>query len=122
MLKTTEPKITIYHNKRCAKSRMVLDMLKSSGKEYHIVEYLKAIPSILELKKLIIKLNLKPIDIIRKTESIYKEKFKAKQFSDEEWLKIIHEYPILIERPIVEIKHKAIICRPPERLKEIVSI
>jgi arsenate reductase (glutaredoxin) len=113
--------ITIYHNSRCAKCRLVLNMLKNSGEKYHVIEYLKAIPSIYELKKLIIKLNLKPIDIIRKTESIYKEKFKTKQFTDEEWLKIIHEYPILIERPIVEIKHKAIICRPPERLQEIVK-
>lgn len=111
--------ITIYHNKRCVKSRLVLEMLKNSGKEYKIIEYLKAIPTIEELKKLLIKLNVKPIDIIRKNEVVFKKKFKDKHFTDEEWLKIIRENPVLIERPIVESKHKAIICRPPERLREI---
>lgn len=114
--------ITIYHNSRCAVSRKVLDMIKNSGEEYNIIEYLKNIPSIEEMKKLLIKLNTKPINIIRKDETVFKEKFKDKHFTDEEWLKIIREYPVLIERPIVESRHKAIICRPPEKLKEIVRI
>ncbi len=112
---------TIYHNPRCKTSRLVLEMLKNKGEELTIIEYLKTIPTIDEIKKLLNKLNAKPIDIIRKTEVVFKERFKSKNFTDEEWLKIIQEFPILIERPIVESKHKAIVCRPPEKLNEFLK-
>jgi arsenate reductase len=112
--------ITIYHNPRCKISRQVLEMLVKSGKSFQMTEYLKTSMTTDELKRLLIKLNLKPIDIIRKNEAIFKERFKKCRFTDSEWLKIIQEYPILIERPIVEARHKAIICRPPERFKEII--
>lgn len=112
---------TIYHHSRCKISRLVLEMLKNTGIKYKVIEYLKEIPTIEELKNLLIKLNAKPIDIIRKNETIYKTKFKTKSFSDEEWLQIIIENPILIERPIIESKYKAIICRPPEKLKEMLQ-
>jgi len=113
--------ITIYHNSRCKISRLVLEKLKSSGKEYTIIEYLKTIPSIEDIKKLLLKLNAKPIDIIRKNETIFKKQFKDKSFTDEEWLIIIHENPILIERPILENKYKSIICRPPEKFVELIK-
>lgn len=110
----------IYHNPRCKISRAVLDELLRNDPNAEIIEYLKSIPSAEDLKKLLNKLHLKPAEIIRRSESVFKEKFKGKNFSDDEWIKIIREYPILIERPIVARRNKAIICRPPERLNEII--
>jgi arsenate reductase len=85
-----------------------------------VIEYLKKIPSVKELKLLLSKLNLKPLQIVRSSENIFKEKFKGKKFTDEEWIQILHENPVLIERPIVVKNNKAILCRPPERIEEII--
>lgn len=109
----------IYHNPRCKTSRAVLNELLKKNPDTEIIEYLKSIPSVEELKILLAKLNLKPADILRKEEKIFKEKFKGKNFTDDEWIKIIREYPVLIQRPIVVRKNKAIICRPADRLNEI---
>ena len=65
------------------------------------------------------QLNLKPIDIIRKGEAVYKEKFKNSNFNDDEWLKIMMEYPKLIERPIVIKGNKAVLGRPPVNVLEL---
>lgn len=108
--------IKIYHNPRCSKSREVLEILKSKNCQIEIIEYLKNPPSFDEIKDLLIRLHLKPIDIIRQNEDVFKTNFKNKNFSDEEWIMIIIENPILIERPIVVRKNKAIICRPPENV------
>jgi arsenate reductase len=108
--------IKIYHNPRCSKSREVLEILKSNNCQIEIIEYLKNPPSFDEIKDLLIRLHLKPIDIIRQNEDIFKTKFKNKNFSYEEWIMILIENPILIERPIVVRKNKAIICRPPENV------
>ena len=106
----------IYHNPRCSKSREVLEILKSNNCQIEIIEYLKNPPSFDEIKDLLIRLHLKPIDMIRQNETLFKTKFKNKNFSDEEWIMIIIENPILIERPIVVRKNKAVICRPPENV------
>ncbi|HNW97460.1 MAG TPA: ArsC/Spx/MgsR family protein [Bacteroidales bacterium] len=108
----------VYHNPRCKISRSVVDELQKHNAEIQIIDYQKNIPGIEELKKLLAKLHLKPFDIIRKNEKIFKEKFQKKKFTDDEWLIIIREYPILMERPIVVKNNKAIICRPPERIEE----
>ncbi|PCJ28131.1 MAG: arsenate reductase (glutaredoxin) [Flavobacteriales bacterium] len=110
----------IYHNPRCSKSRQTLQLIKDAGVTVEIVEYLKTIPTIKELEMVLMKLNLKPKDIIRKGESVYKEKFKNSNFNDDEWIKIMIEYPKLIERPIVIKGNKAIICRPPENVLDLI--
>ncbi|NQX97076.1 MAG: arsenate reductase (glutaredoxin) [Flavobacteriales bacterium] len=109
----------IYHNPRCSKSRETLQLIKDAGVEVEIVEYLNTIPTVEELKMLLMKLNLKPIDIIRKGEAIYKEKFKNSNFNDDEWIKIMLEYPKLIERPIVVKGNKAILGRPPQNVLDL---
>ncbi len=110
----------IYHNQRCRISRDVLNELLKKNPDTEIIEYLKKIPSIADLKKLLAKLNMKPAEIIRRNEKIFKEKFRGKEFTDDEWISIMREYPVLIERPIVVRNNKAIICRPPERIEEII--
>jgi arsenate reductase len=110
----------IYHNPRCSKSRQTLQLIKDAGVDVEIVEYLKSIPNKEELEMILMKLNLRPIDIIRKGEAIYKEKFKNSNFNDDEWIKIMIEYPKLIERPIVIKGNKAVLGRPPENVLDLI--
>ena len=110
----------IYHNPRCSKSRQTLQLIKDSGTDVEIVEYLKEIPTTEELEMILMKLNLKPKDIIRKGEAVYKEKFKNSNFNDDEWIKIMLEYPKLIERPIVIRGNRAVLGRPPENVLELI--
>jgi arsenate reductase len=109
----------IYHNPRCSKSRETLQLIKDAGAEVEIIEYLNAIPSAEELKLILMKLNLSPKDIIRKGEAVYKEKFKNSNFNDDEWIKVMIEYPKLIERPIVVKGNKAVLGRPPENVLDL---
>ncbi|HRB69735.1 MAG TPA: arsenate reductase (glutaredoxin) [Chitinophagales bacterium] len=111
--------ITIYHNNRCGKSRGALCILEAQNKPFKTVEYLKETPSISELKSILKKLKLKPLELIRTKEQVYIDNFKGKIFSEEEWLQILQDNPILIERPIVINGDKAVIARPPEKVLEI---
>lgn len=113
--------IKIYHNKMCSKSRAALDLLKSSDVDLSIREYLQDVPSKDELIELITLLQLKPLDLIRRSESIFQEKFRNLIFTDEEWISIMLEYPILIERPIVIKDGKAIIGRPIDKVIALIS-
>lgn len=113
--------LKIYHNPRCTKSRETLNIIKEHGAEVEIVEYLKEIPTAEELKKILMRLKLKPVDIIRKGEAIYKERLKGLNLSEDEWIKIMRENPVLIERPIVVKGNKAIIGRPPENVISLLS-
>jgi len=112
-------KFEIYHNPRCSKSRQTLKLLRDSGIEPKIIEYLKETPSAAELKKVLAKLDLKPQDIIRKGEQIYKDRFKNLDFTDEEWVDILVENPKLIERPIVLKGNRGVIGRPPENIETL---
>lgn len=113
--------ITIYHNARCKISRSVLEILKQKMPEnkIKIKEYLKEPFTIEEIKDLLVRLHLQPQDILRKNEPYYKENLKNKNFSYDEWLRIIIENPKIIERPIVVKDNKAVICRPIEKLNEL---
>ena len=109
----------IYHNPRCSKSREGLAILKEANQDFEIIEYLKNPPTQDELSSIIEKLKIKPIELVRKTEAIWKENFKGKELTDEQIIKAMVENPKLIERPIVVIDNKAILGRPPELIKSI---
>tara|TARA_Y100000310_G_scaffold293151_1_gene322540 strand:+ start:3305 stop:3643 length:339 start_codon:yes stop_codon:yes gene_type:complete len=109
----------IYHNPRCSKSRQTLQLIEDKNEKVEIIEYLKTPPSKEELRDILKKLDKNVEDIIRKGEPIFKEKFQGKEFSEEEWIKILVDNPILIERPIVVKEGKAIIGRPPENVLEL---
>lgn len=106
----------IYHNPRCSKSRQTLQLINDSGKEVEIIEYLNLPPSIEELKSIIELLGISPEQLLRKNEAIFKEQFKGKSFSDDEWIQIMVENPKLIERPIVVDGKTAVLGRPPENV------
>ncbi|MEX2350129.1 MAG: arsenate reductase (glutaredoxin) [Flavobacteriaceae bacterium] len=109
--------ITIYHNPRCRKSREGLQILEDSGKAFNTVLYLENPPSEKELKSIISKLGISPIELVRKGEADWKENFKGKDLSDDKIIAAMVSYPKLIERPIVIKDTKAVIGRPPENIK-----
>lgn len=109
----------IYHNPRCGKSREGLEILEKSGKEFEVVLYLDRPPSVEELRDLIKKLGIAPLDLVRKNEAIWKERYKGKRLSDAAILKAMAEHPKLIERPIVVQGGKALIGRPPILIKTL---
>lgn len=109
----------IYHNPRCTKSRQSLALLEEKNEEIEIIEYLKSNPSKQEVTELVNMLDIKPLELIRKGEKIYKEEFKGQELSDEAWIDAMVSHPILIERPIVVKNGKAVIGRPIENVIEI---
>lgn len=111
--------IKIYHNNRCSKSRCGLEIVKDSGQEYEIVNYLVDTPNIANLENIINLLGISPIELIRKNEAIWKDKYKGLDLSNDELMKAMVEHPKLIERPIVINGNKAIVGRPPELIKTI---
>lgn len=111
--------LKIYHNPRCSKSRQGLALLEESGKEFDVVKYLDNTPSYLELAAIIGKLGIKPIELVRKGETIWKEKYKKENFSDKELIELMVQNPKLIEQPIVVLDNEAVIGRPPENIKKL---
>ena len=111
----------IYHNPRCSKSRQTLALLKEKGVEPEVVEYLKTPPSLADLKSITTLLGKEPLEWIRTGEKVFRELGLSKkdERSPDEWLKIMGENPILIERPIVTTAHKAVLGRPPENVLEL---
>lgn len=93
--------------------------MKNSGKEFEIKEYLKEPLSEKELGALIKKLDIAPIQLVRKNEKIWKENYKDKDLSDPELVSVMAKNPKLIERPIVEDDEKAVIGRPPAQIEKL---
>lgn len=114
--------IKIYHNPRCSKSRCGLDLLKESKKEYEIVDYMKNPPKKEEIADILLKLNISPLDLVRKNEMVWKENFKDRNLTDDEIIEAMVQYPQLIERPIVVFGDKAVIGRPTEKINEFLSV
>ena len=112
--------IKIYHNPRCSKSRQGLELLENSGKQFEIVKYLENIPSKEELTSIIEKLQIQPVELVRKNEAIWKENYKGKELSDSEIIDVMIQNPKLIERPIVINNTKAAIGRPLENIQNII--
>ena len=110
----------IYHNPRCAKSRAGLQYLEEKGYEIEIKKYITEGLTEPELKEIIEKTGNKPFFFVRTHEKEYIEKYKGKEFTDDEWIKILAENPTLLQRPIVINGNKAVLANPPENIEEIV--
>lgn len=108
--------VTIYHNPRCSKSRSTLALLREKGVEPTIIEYLQAPPTRAQLRAILEKLRMKPEQIVRKGEEVFKRKYSGKSLSDDQWLDALVRDPILIERPIVVKGERAALGRPPENV------
>lgn len=111
--------IKIYHNPRCKKSRAGLKHLEGKGVDFELVEYLKNPISMEDLENILVKMNVKPFELVRTQEEFYKKQLKGKEFTDQEWLRILLETPKLIKRPIVIKKYKAVWADPPEEMDRL---
>lgn len=111
--------IQIYHNPRCKKSREGVAFLEDAQIDFEIVKYLETPPDTNEVKELLKKLCYTPIQLVRKTEAVWKENFKGKEMSDNEIIHALANFPKLIERPIVVYKNKAVVARPTDAIQEL---
>jgi len=111
--------IKIYHNNRCRKSREGLQIVQESNQPYVILDYISDPLTANELKEIITILNIAPIDLIRKNESVWKSDFKGKKLSDQQLIDAMAAHPKLIERPIIIHNNKGVIGRPKDRILEI---
>lgn len=112
--------IVIYHNGECSKCRGALEILQERGIPHEVRWYLAEPLSEQDLRWLLDKLQMKPSQIIRKGEPMYKEQYEGKELDEEEWLQALLDNPVLLERPIVEKENRAIVARPPERVFEMI--
>jgi arsenate reductase (glutaredoxin) len=112
--------IKIYHNPRCSKSREALNILEAETTDFKVIKYLDKELNAKELAEIIKLLRIKPIELVRKNESLWKDNFKNLTFTDKELINLMIKYPKLIERPIVVNGSKAVIGRPPEKIVDVI--
>ena len=114
--------IKVYSKSTCSTCRTALQLIKANTKEnIETIEYLVETPTQPELKEIIKRLGMKPEELVRKKEPLYKEKYKNKKITGAQWIKILNQNPILIERPIIIKGDKAIIGRPVEKIIDFVK-
>lgn len=113
--------LIIYHNPRCKKSREGLEILEKSGKEFEVKKYLEEVPTKEELRQVLKYLGIPAENLVRKSESVWKEKFKNRNLTEEEVLDAMIQNPKLIERPIVIKDDSAVIGRPSENIENLIS-
>ncbi len=109
--------VKVLHNGNCSKSNAVLEYLDENGVPFEIINIVEDPLSVLELKTVLKKLNEDVSHIIRKEEKPYLEKYAGKDFTEDEWLKILSENPSLIQRPILIKGSVAMLGRPVENVK-----
>lgn len=114
--------VTIYHNPKCGTSRNTLAMIRASGVEPEVIEYLKDPPTRATLEKLLAKMKARPRDILRQKGTPYDELgLGDEDLSDAALLDAMMQHPILINRPIVVTGKGARLCRPSEVVLEILE-
>ena len=112
--------VTIWHNPKCGTSRKVLDMIRAAGIEPVVIDYVKVPPSAADIRAVLKETGLKARDLLRRRGTPYDELGLADTALGEAALvKAMAEHPILIERPVVRSRKGARLCRPPERVREI---
>lgn len=112
--------ITIYHNPSCGTSRNTLAMIRQSGEEPKVIEYLKQPPTRAELVALLSAMKMRPRDLLREKGTPYAELGLADpKWSDDQLIDFMIEHPILMNRPIVVTPLGARLCRPSEVVLEI---
>lgn len=114
-------KITIYQKPTCSKCRGTLAILDESGRDYESVNYYETPLAVNELRELIQKLNLSAKDVLRKDEAAARD-LDLNAISDDDLIKLMIDNPDLMQRPIVVRGDEAIICRPPENVRDLLSL
>jgi arsenate reductase len=112
--------VTIYHNPSCGTSRKVLGMLRDAGVELRVIEYLKTPPSREEMKTLLRQMDMTPRQILRRKGSLFTELgLDDPAKTDDTLLDALQSHPVLMERPIVVSARGTRVCRPPDRVKDL---
>jgi arsenate reductase len=111
--------ITLYHNNSCSKSLCALTVLEENGQPYHIINYLETPPTAAELEEILKRLGMEAFDLVRKGEPVYRSLYEDKTLTNKEWIAIMVQNPILIERPIIITEKGAVIGRPAEKIYEV---
>ena len=115
-----ESKVTIYHNPACTTSRKVLGMIRDAGAEPQVIEYLKTPPTRPELVDLLRRMGLTPRELLRRRGTPYQELgLDDPEKSDDDLIDAIMAHPILMERPVVVGPGGVRLCRPPDRVREV---
>jgi arsenate reductase len=113
---------TIYHNPNCGTSRNVLGMLREAGIEPKVIEYLKTPPDAATLRKLLQDMAMTPRELLRQKGTPYEELGLADpKWADEQLIEMMVQHPILIERPIVVTPRGTRLCRPKEKVLELLA-
>jgi arsenate reductase len=115
--------VTIYHNPNCSTSRKVLALLRDTGPEPTVIEYLKTPPSRTTMKKMLKDMGMKPRDILRRSGTPYDELgLDDQKLSDDQILDALEAHPILMQRPVVVSAKGTRLCRPLEKVAEVVDV
>ncbi len=115
-------KITIYEKPTCSTCRQVNDLLRAGGMDYERVNYVLDPIGELKLRELIGKLKTEPRQLLRTKEPLYRElNPDGHDLSADEIIALLVAHPTLLQRPIAERGDRAVLARPPERIKEIMS-
>jgi arsenate reductase len=112
--------VTIYHNPDCGTSRNTLAMIRQSGEEFEVIEYLEAPPSRETLVELIAAMGISPRELLREKDTPYAALGLADpKWTNDELIDIMLAQPILINRPIVVTPLGTKLCRPSEEVLDI---
>jgi arsenate reductase (glutaredoxin) len=116
----TQP--TIYHNPSCGTSRKVLGLLRAAGTEPRVIEYLKTPPTRGELQGLLARMGMTPRQLLRRRGTPFDElALGDPNKTDDDILDAIQAHPVLMERPVVVTDKGARLCRPPDRVMELLG-
>ena len=114
--------VTIYHNPKCGTSRNTLAMIRQAGIEPEIVEYLKTPPGREKLVALIAAMDIPVRDLLRRKGTPYDELGLGEdRWTDDQLIDFIVEHPILMNRPVVVSEHGAALCRPSEKVIDLLG-
>ena len=115
--------LSIYHNPRCSKSRETLALIEAHGTPVDVVLYLQTPPSVDTLLAILHKLDRPVLDMLRPKEATFNELALSlkDERTDREWLQLVHEHPVLLERPLVVSERTAGIGRPPENVNALLA-
>ena len=115
-------KVKIWHNARCTKSRVVLELLETNNFDIEVISYLENIPSIADIKDVLTMSGMNARALMRDTETLFSElNLNNESLSEEALITAMHDNPVLIQRPVVIKDGKAVLGRPLEKVIELIS-
>ena len=112
--------ITLWHNPRCSNSRAVLALIRQAGIEPEIIEYLKTPPDVATLRALLTRMGISARELLRSKEAVYHElALHQAGLDDDVLISAMAAHPLLINRPLVQTPSAAALCRPPEKVLQL---